>query len=74
MGGLARICKLYGRMTVQQDGKSITYVWDYANDCAVPESEIRHGTKRRKESDKVKGELMRKEFGRCMKETQGNLF
>lgn len=32
MGGLAKICKLYGSMQVSDaNGKKVTWLWDYAN-------------------------------------------
>jgi len=32
MAGLARLCKMYGSLKVTgQDGKSVLWVWDYAN-------------------------------------------
>ena len=33
MSGLARICKMYGQMTITDEcGKKVIWVWDYAND------------------------------------------
>ena len=32
MGGLSRICKLYGEMKVYSKGKKVTWLWDYVND------------------------------------------
>lgn len=33
MGGLARICKMYGSMEVSDaNGKKVTWLWDYVND------------------------------------------
>ena len=33
MAGLAKICKMYGSIEVtDEDGKKITWLWDYAND------------------------------------------
>ncbi|MGN6438522.1 MAG: hypothetical protein ACTHMM_18405 [Agriterribacter sp.] len=33
MGGIARICKLYGKMTTTDEkGNKIEWVWDYHND------------------------------------------
>lgn len=33
MSGLARMCKLYGSMTVTgSDGEKVTWIYDYAND------------------------------------------
>jgi len=40
MGGLAKICKAYGGMTVSANGKTVKYVWDYVNDIARPEGEM----------------------------------
>lgn len=28
MGGLARLCQIYGSIKIIQDGKEVTYVWD----------------------------------------------
>lgn len=40
-GGLQRVCKLYGSMTVKDNnGKSVRWLWDYANDKARLESEM----------------------------------
>jgi len=32
MGGLARLCKMYGSMQVSENGKKVTWLWDYVND------------------------------------------
>jgi len=33
MGGLARICRMYGSMEVADaNGKKVTWIWDYVND------------------------------------------
>lgn len=41
MGGLAKICKLYGSMEViGQDGNKVKWLWDYANDKPRLESEM----------------------------------
>lgn len=41
MAGLAKICKIYGLMTVTgTDGKRVVWVWDYANDKARLKSEM----------------------------------
>ena len=41
MGGLAKLCKLYGSINVTDaDGKTITWVWDYANDKPRLKSEM----------------------------------
>jgi hypothetical protein len=55
MSGLRRICKLYGGMTVTgNDGKTIRYVWDYANDEPVPEGEMPFGSDRHKASERAR--------------------
>lgn len=50
MGGLARICKLYGSMVVNGQ----VMVWDYATDKAVPESDMPAGSERWKMSEKAR--------------------
>lgn len=50
MGGLARICKMYGSFKVG----GVLMVWDYANDVAVPEHEMPLGSDRWRESEKVR--------------------
>ena len=41
MGGLARICKLYGRMHFREaSGKEVTWVYDYAQDKPRLEAEM----------------------------------
>ena len=50
MSGLARIAKVYGGMVV--NGKR--YVWDYAQDKAVPESEMPICSERHKASERAK--------------------
>ena len=47
MAGLARICKLYGGMTIN----GVKFVWDYAQDKAVPESEMPIPSERHKASE-----------------------
>ena len=48
MAGLARIAKMYGAIII--NGKR--YVWDYANEVAVPEEEMPKGSKRHAESER----------------------
>lgn len=50
LSGLEKLCKFYGRM---QCG-DLLVVWDYARNIAVPESQMRLGTKRWKASEKAK--------------------
>ena len=41
MGGLARICKMYGSIEVSDaNGKKVTWIWDYANDKPRIKSEM----------------------------------
>jgi major membrane immunogen (membrane-anchored lipoprotein) len=40
MGGLAKICKMYGSMEVVQDGKKVIWIYDYANDKPRLKSEM----------------------------------
>ena len=54
MGGLRRICKAYGGMTVSSGGKTIHHVWDYANDEPVPDTEMPFGSDRHKASEKAR--------------------
>ena len=56
MGGLARIAKMYGGMTI--NGKK--FVWDYVADKAVPEEEMPEGSDRWKASEKAKWDALRK--------------
>lgn len=42
MGGLRKICKAYGGMTVTIDGKTTEYVWDYVKDEPVLKEEFDH--------------------------------
>ncbi len=41
MGGLAKICKLYGSITVKgHNGQAVKWIYDYANDKPRLESEM----------------------------------
>jgi len=41
MGGLSKICKIYGAIQVQDSlGRQVKWVWDYANDKARLASEM----------------------------------
>lgn len=41
MGGLARLCKLYGKMVFKdKNGKETVYVYDYVNDKPRIEGEM----------------------------------
>lgn len=53
MGGLSKVLKIYGSMKVKgNDGKEVTWLWDYKNDKARLKSEM---TKDEiSESEKVK--------------------
>lgn len=55
--GLQRLCKLYGRM---QCG-DVKVLWDYANECAAPEAEMKADTERWAASERAKwGRVERK--------------
>ena len=57
MAGLAKICKLYGRMTTRDaEGNAVTWVFDYAADKAVHEKEMPEGSERWKASERAKWE------------------
>ena len=58
MGGLQRLCKIYGRIQVKdKHGNSTMWVWDYKNDKPMLESEM---TKEKTmESDKAKYNLIK---------------
>lgn len=59
MSGLARICKMYGRMECSdQHGKKVVWVWDYANDEPVHQKEMPSGSERWKASEKAKWEAI----------------
>lgn len=60
LSGLQRICKLYGRMIVC--GKAL--VWDYANNKAVPESEMKPGSPGWAASERAKYETMKQAFAK----------
>ena len=64
-GGLARICKLYGRMKATgADGKSIMWVWDFVADKAVHESEMPEGSDRWKASERARWTAVREAMDR----------
>lgn len=50
LSGLQRICKLFGRMKCGD----VMVAWDYANECAVPEKELRADKSRWAASEKAK--------------------
>lgn len=54
MGGLARICKMFGGMTVKDGEQTVRYVWDYAADEAVAEDQMPPGSERHKQSERAK--------------------
>ena len=56
MGGIARMCKLYGKMRIG----NVMWVWDYARDIPVKEKEM---TKEQcKESEKVKWQQIKEQL------------
>jgi hypothetical protein len=55
MGGLAKICKLYGGMTTKSKGKSVEWIYDYKLDKPRLKSEM---TKKEiAENEKLKNKL-----------------
>ena len=52
--GLQKICKMYGGLKITSNGKTVEWTWDYAQDKAVPKSEMPVGSERWKESEKTK--------------------
>lgn len=55
MSGLARICKMYGGMTVVgNDGQKVEWAWDYAANEAVDSVKMPVGSERWKASEKAK--------------------
>lgn len=55
MAGLRNLCKLYGGMTIKgNDGVTIRYVWDYAADEPVPDTEMPLGSERWRASERAK--------------------
>ena len=61
MGGLARICKLFGGIKVTSDGKTVEHVWDYDHDEAVTKDEMPIGSDRWKRSEKAKWDKIMRE-------------
>ena len=55
MAGLARICKMYGSIIINGE----RWVWDYAKDEAVLESELVADKERFAASEKAKWKLMK---------------
>ena len=62
MGGLAKICKMYGSIEVSDaNGKKVTWLWDYKNDKARLKSEM---TKEEiEESEKAKWQQIKDKMG-----------
>jgi hypothetical protein len=55
MSGLKKLCRLYGKLQVKAaDGRTIVYVWDYAQEEAVLESEMPFGSERWQASERVR--------------------
>ena len=61
MGGLSRLCRMYGRMKFKdKDGKEVMWLWDYKNEKPRLESEM---TKEEiGESEKVKWGKIKEQF------------
>ena len=54
VGGLARICKMFGGMTATSNGRTTKWVYDYANDCPCTADEMPLGSERWKVSELAK--------------------
>ena len=52
--GLEKLCKLYGRMKCG----NVMMAWDYANDVALPEKELRADKERWKQSERTRRQQM----------------
>lgn len=50
MAGLARLCRMYGSINVQ----GVKWVWDYAKEKPIKQSEMPVGGERWKASEKAK--------------------
>jgi hypothetical protein len=50
---------MFGGMTVSQNGKTIHYVWDYANEEPVDSKLMPVGSERHRASEKAKVRLLR---------------
>jgi hypothetical protein len=57
MAGLRRICRMYGGMAVSSNGKTINYVWDYANEEPIDKKLMTKA--RQKASDIAFAKLMK---------------
>jgi hypothetical protein len=55
--GLQKVCKLYGSLSLTENGRTTKYVWDYFNDVAVPQSEMLPLSGRHKQSERAKWAL-----------------
>jgi hypothetical protein len=70
MAGLRRICRMYGGMTVSSNGRTINYVWDYANEEPVNEKDMPMGSKRWEASEKAKHKLLKEQMERDAQEVE----
>ncbi len=71
MGGLARIAKIYGGMTIQLEGKSVEWVYDYFQDKPRLKSEM--SKEEFAKSEKFRFDKLKEEFEK-RKNSQGTLF
>jgi hypothetical protein len=53
---------MYGGMTVSQNGRTVRYVWDYANEEPVREEEMSLGSERHAKSERAKAELIKQQM------------
>lgn len=63
MAGLARICKLHGSIRIN----GVRWVWDYAADKAVLETEMPMGSPRHAESERALARMLMDELGAAVK-------
>lgn len=59
LSGLQKVCRAYGRMKC---GDTIM-VWDYTNERAVPESEMKPGSEPWKKNERAKWQRTVDDFG-----------
>jgi hypothetical protein len=60
MGGLAKICRMYGGMEVEVDGRNAEWVWDYVNEKPRLKSEMTKDEL--KASEKARFEIIKKQM------------
>lgn len=58
MSGLNRVITMYGSVTLGKE----SYVWDYVNEVAIPETEMPIGSDRWKESERAKWNAVKRKI------------